>query len=45
MRARAVFLPNTANASAGLLQRIAVTIPLLAVLAVAARNTDQRVAG
>jgi hypothetical protein len=37
--ALAVFLPNTANASAGVLQRIAVTIPLLAVLAVAACDT------
>jgi hypothetical protein len=35
--ALAVFLPNTASPSAGLLQRIAVTIPLAAVTAVAAR--------
>lgn len=35
--ALAVFVPDTASASAGILQRIAVTIPLLAVTAVAAR--------
>jgi hypothetical membrane protein len=35
--ALAVFLPNTTSPSAGLLQRIAVTIPLAAVTAVAAR--------
>jgi len=35
--ALAVFLPNTTASSAGLLQRIAVTIPLAAVTAVAAR--------
>jgi hypothetical membrane protein len=40
--ALALFLPNTANASAGLLQRIAVTIPLLAVLSVAVRLMDDR---
>ncbi|WP_300613942.1 DUF998 domain-containing protein [Trebonia sp.] len=35
--ALAVFIPDTASAGAGVLQRIAVTIPLLAVTAVAAR--------
>lgn len=35
--ALAVFLPNTASPSAGILQRIAVTIPLLAMTAVAGR--------
>jgi len=35
--ALAVFLPNTGSASAGLLQRIAVTIPLAATTAVAVR--------
>jgi hypothetical membrane protein len=35
--ALAVFLPDTASPSAGLLQRIAVTIPLAAMTAVAAR--------
>ncbi|MFY9847936.1 MAG: DUF998 domain-containing protein [Trebonia sp.] len=35
--ALAVFLPNTTSPSAGILQRIAVTIPLAAVTAVAAR--------
>ena len=35
--ALAVFLPNTTSPSAGLLQRIAVTIPLAAMTAVAAR--------
>ena len=35
--ALAVFLPNTASPSAGILQRIAVTIPLAAMTAVAAR--------
>ncbi len=35
--ALAVFVPDTAAAGAGILQRIAVTIPLLAVTAVAAR--------
>lgn len=35
--ALAVFLPNTASPSAGILQRIAVTIPLAAMSAVAAR--------
>ena len=35
--ALAVFLPNTTSPSAGILQRIAVTIPLAAMTAVAAR--------
>lgn len=35
--ALAVFLPNTTSPSAGILQRFAVTIPLVAVTAVAAR--------
>jgi peptidoglycan/LPS O-acetylase OafA/YrhL len=35
--ALAVFLPNTTSPTAGLLQRIAVTIPLAAMTAVAAR--------
>jgi hypothetical protein len=35
--ALAVFLPNTTSPSAGLLQRIAITIPLAAMTAVAAR--------
>jgi hypothetical protein len=35
--ALAVFIPNTASPTAGLLQRIAVTIPLAALTAVAAR--------
>jgi len=35
--ALAVFIPNTTSAAAGILQRIAVTIPLLAMAAVAAR--------
>jgi hypothetical protein len=38
--ALAVFIPDTTNASAGILQRIAVTIPLLAVAAVAVRVTS-----
>lgn len=45
--ALAIFLPNTTSPSAGILQRIAVTIPLVAVTAVAARlaslpNGDMR---
>jgi hypothetical protein len=32
-----VFLPNTTSADAGILQRIAVTIPLVTMAAVAAR--------
>ena len=35
--ALAVFIPNTTSPAAGILQRVAVTIPLLAVSAVAAR--------
>ena len=35
--ALAIFLPNTTSPSAGILQRIAVTIPLAAMTAVAAR--------
>lgn len=38
----AVFLPNTTSPGAGLLQRIAVTIPLLAVSAVAVGRTRWR---
>ena len=38
--ALAVFLPNTTSPSAGILQRIAVTIPLAAMTAVAARLAE-----
>ena len=37
--ALAVFIPNDSSASAGLLQRIAVTVSLMAVAAVAVRLT------
>jgi hypothetical protein len=40
--ALAVFIPNTASGSGGILQRIAVTIPLLAVTAVAAKAARPR---
>lgn len=43
--ALAVFLPDSSSPSAGLLQRIAVTIPLAAMTAVAARLASQIVAG
>jgi len=43
--ALAVFLPNTGSASAGLLQRIAVTIPLAATTAVAVRLASRPVPG
>jgi hypothetical membrane protein len=43
--ALAVFLPNTTSPAAGLLQRVAVTIPLIAMTAVAARLAVTEVGG
>lgn len=40
--ALAVFIPNTTSASAGILQRIAVTIPLAAMTAMAAKSAFPR---
>jgi len=43
--ALAIFIPNTASPAAGVLQRVAVTIPLIAMTAVAARLAVIEVGG